>query len=217
MKCECISDFFPRFSTWCEGSECGGIHNQPVSFQNATPAFEWQVEWMTREPGLDCVVICWRGKGSHYWNANQTVWETMCVFRLLVCVWTVSMRFWRCLCVFVSAFVYWTTVGDPIVSSFLLTVSFKCQTGENICSLRNNSLHFYTSNETNGVEKLADWLIIVVSTHAHKPKQLILCLLGAGLMVGRELWFWGLSRGRDCGVLNTADSLKGVCEHERGD
>jgi len=101
MKCECISDFFPRFSTWCEGSECGGIHNQPVSFQNATPAFEWQVEWMTREPGLDCVVICWRGKGSHYWNANQTVWETMCVFRLLVCVWTVSMRFWRCLCVFV--------------------------------------------------------------------------------------------------------------------
>lgn len=112
--------------------------------------------------------------------------ERLCVCLDCLCVWTVSMHFWRCLCVFVSAFVYWTTVGDPIVSSFLLTVSFlKCQSGENICSLTNNTynLHFYTSNETNGVDKLADWLITVVSAHAHKPKQLILCLLGAGLMV----------------------------------
>ncbi len=66
---------------------------------------------------------------------------------------------------------------------------------------------FCTSNETIGVEKLADWLIVVVSAHARKLKQLILSLGNRANGVRWELlWGWGLLKGRNCGVLNMADS-----------
>lgn len=130
----------------------------------------WMNDWRA---SLDCVGICWRGKGSCYWNANQTV-----------CVWTVSMRFFGgvYVCVFVSAFVYPTTVGDPIVSVFRLLWFLNARLVK-ISVLGDRNPPFCTSNKTNGVEKLADWLIVVVSAHARKLKQLILCLLGTGLMV----------------------------------
>lgn len=58
-------------------------------------------------------------------------------------------------CVFVSAFVYPTTVGDPIVSVFRLLRFLNARLVK-ISVLEIENPPFCTSNETNGVEKLAD-------------------------------------------------------------
>lgn len=105
----------------------------------------------------------------------------MCVFRLLVCVWTV------CRCAFCGMCVCSclpSSTEQPLVTPLFLFSSDCCISDwwKYLFFVKEQS-PFCTSNETNDVEKLADWLIVVVSAHAHKPKQLILCLLGAGLMV----------------------------------